>query len=157
MSASMFEPSCFITALYLLSDFSQRTNPLTRLWSFAFKFKGLERALINSWFPIDPEILSQSRYSQTPRRRENLNNCLTWQSNDKRKVRCCKLFWNLCKSQSHTPYLFAGLPALFVIFSFFVLLTTLNCSIRSFQLDCMHTHTSTDSQITHLLSIITDP
>jgi hypothetical protein len=70
MSASMFEPSRFITALYLLSDFSQRTTPLTRVWSSAFK--GLERAL-NSfvthpfWFPpTDPEILSLSRYSQTP-------------------------------------------------------------------------------------------
>ena len=97
MSASMFEPSRFITALYLLSDFSQRTNPLTRVWSSAFK--GLERAL-NSvvahpfWFPpTDLEILSLSRHSQTPWMCES--NCLTWQSNDKRKVWCCMLFWNL--------------------------------------------------------------
>jgi hypothetical protein len=63
MSASMFEPSRFITAfkLYLLSDFSQRTTtPLTRVWSSAFK--GLERALKlfrNSrffWFPLTDSI-----------------------------------------------------------------------------------------------------
>ena len=99
MSASMFEPSRFITAfkLYLLSDFSQRTTPLTGVWLSAFK--GLERALKSFvshpfWFPLtNPEIPSLSRYSQTPWMCKS--NCLTWQSNDKRKVWCCKLFWNL--------------------------------------------------------------
>ena len=48
------------------------------------------------------------------------------------------LLESIKKSQSHTPYLFAGLPVLFVIFSFFISSTTLNCSIRSFQLDSMY-------------------
>ena len=125
------KPSRFITAPYLLSDFSQRTSPLSLV---RVRFTALKRALNSSFFcPLDQKFYHSQR------------------------LECLKV---LALTGNQTIYerydgsssfgIYAGKPiihtllirrvagALLCILLLLISLTTLNCSIRSFQLDLTH-------------------